>query len=85
MRPTLVEAAAGDFNSSLGDGEPHHGVGALLRGSQAVLHGPVEVWHGVGHSCAHTHTRLEMAGGGLMPGVNRGRFLFNGVLKRLCC
>ena len=49
MPRTLVETSTGVFGCSLGDSQPDNGVGPLLRGPQTVLHGAVEVWHGVGH------------------------------------
>ena len=49
MQPTLVEVSAGHGCGGIGDGQPHSGVSPLLWGPQALPHGAVELWHGVGH------------------------------------
>lgn len=49
VKHTLIETSTGVFDSSLRDSQPHHCVGALLWGPQAVLHGLMKVWHSIGH------------------------------------
>lgn len=49
MTHTVVKTTAGVLGGGLGYSQPDHGVGPLLRGPQAVLHGAVEVWHAVGN------------------------------------